>query len=262
MNKVYATSDWHGADIELIYQVFNFLDPNDKLYFLGDAIDRGEYGYENLKRLLLDPRVIFIKGNHEELMQLALPSLVEIDDACQVGFSQNVNLWFYNGGIETWKMLQKENIENIKKIYKAIKRLPSAAEYTSPLGHNVILEHAGYTPNIILNHHHDPCWDREHFNDNWDEYHFPKTYLVHGHTPVQYLKFEYGYKDAPVLTKEEMKRKEKWWETFTPTIIRYCNNHKFDIDMCTIASKRIALLDLDSFEVKYFDKEKENGCSS
>ena len=49
MNKVYATSDWHGADIELIDKVFNFLGPKDKLYFLGDAIDRGGYGYENLK---------------------------------------------------------------------------------------------------------------------------------------------------------------------------------------------------------------------
>lgn len=261
MNKVYATSDWHGADIELIDKVFNFLGPKDKLYFLGDAIDRGGYGYENLKRLLLDPRVTFIKGNHEELMQLALPSLVEIDDACPVGFSQDVNLWFYNGGAATWKTLQKENIENIKKIYKAIKQLPSAAEYTSPFGHSVILEHAGYTP--PFGRYHNPYWDREHFHDTWNENDFPNTYIVHGHTPVQYLKFEYGYKDAPALTKEELTRcKDEWWNTFTPTVIRYCNNHKFDIDMCTIASKRIALLDLDSFEVKYFDKEKEDGYNT
>ena len=40
-----------------------------------------------------------------------------------------------------------------------------------------------------------------------------------------------------------------------PEVIRYCDGHKFDIDMCTIASERIALIDLDTFEIKYFDKK-------
>ena len=44
-------------------------------------------------------------------------------------------------------------------------------------------------------------------------------------------------------------------EIIKPEIIRYCSGHKFDVDMCTIASDRISLLDLDTFEVIYFDTD-------
>ena len=59
-----------------------------------------------------------------------------------------------------------------------------------------------------------------------------------------------------------MEIKRQWFENgivdWKPTIVRYCDGHKFDIDMGTIASDRIALLDLDTFEEYYFDKENKN----
>ena len=81
-------------------------------------------------------------------------------------------------------------------------------------------------------------------------------YLVHGHTPVQYLKFDYGYNGQEPLSKEDLKFKRTWDlnAIYKPEVIRYCDGHKFDIDMCTIVSGRIALLDLDTFEVIYFDE--------
>ena len=87
---------------------------------------------------------------------------------------------------------------------------------------------------------------------------FINTYLVHGHTPVQYLKFKYGYKTMEPITKEERLHKHDWWkdkENTNPKIIRYCNGHKFCVDLCTIVSNRIGLLDLDTFEEIYFDTE-------
>jgi hypothetical protein len=87
----------------------------------------------------------------------------------------------------------------------------------------------------------------------------PNTiYLVHGHTPVQFLKYEFGYKGQPPKTKEDIKAAHDWLygdDTLCPkpTIIRYCDGHKFCIDMCTAVSNRIALLDLDTFEEIYFD---------
>ena len=139
--------------------------------------------------------------------------------------------------------------------------MPLLCNYTSKNGKNIILEHAGYTPNSIGKSKwkkHDPLWDREHFWDEWtgDE----NTYLIHGHTPVQYLKFEDGYIDCLPLTKEELQLKTTWdiKGKYIPQVIRYCNKHKFDIDMCTIISGRIALIDLDTFEIIYFDKEKNN----
>lgn len=75
------------------------------------------------------------------------------------------------------------------------------------------------------------------------------------HTPVQYLKFEFGYYDNDKviwtpLNKEELKEK--------PEIIKYCDGHKIDIDLGSVNSKRTALLDLDTLEPIYFDEDVKN----
>jgi len=54
---------------------------------------------------------------------------------------------------------------------------------------------------------------------------------VHGHTPVQYVMQDEKYEE----------------------ILKYCNNHKIDIDMGTYVSNITVLLDLDTFEPIYFN---------
>ena len=66
------------------------------------------------------------------------------------------------------------------------------------------------------------------------------------------------------FTKEEFADKNAWMcgdflSCNKPNIIRYCDGHKFDIDMCTVVSGRIALLDLDTFEEIYIDGEIPKG---
>ena len=263
MGNVYASADWHGCGT-IADKVLNELKPDDKLYFLGDAIDRGKDGIYILEKLLNDPRVAFIKGNHEELMQQAVPYLMSDDFHHSGDF--DINDWFSNGGSETWDTLCKMPNDKINKIIKKVRHLPLELTYKSPLGHTVIMEHAGYTPFVPSHRHHDPLWDREHFMDIWT-YEDPivhknieNTYLVHGHTPVQYLKFYYGYNGQKQFTKEEMIKKQKFkcgygdFNVWDPHVIRYCDGHKFDIDLCTIESNKIVLLDLDTFERTYFCK--------
>jgi len=133
------------------------------------------------------------------------------------------------------------------------------------------MSHSGFIPGIAFFSQSDIYWDRQyvlwdrrHFKDDWPkETEFKKTIILHGHTPVQYLKFEYDYKGKKEdeITKEELEIKRQWYENgiieWKPTIVRYCDGHKFDIDMGTIASKRIALLDLDTFHEFYFDEAGE-----
>ena len=152
--------------------------------------------------------------------------------------------------------------------YNILKNMTLKQTYESPLGHKVILEHAGYSPFDVPHRHHDPLWDREHFYDSWDNYmpgkEADRTYLVHGHTPMQFLVFQYGYKDVPPITKELIDIKYKWLygndeeskTAFDPFVLRYCNGHKFDIDLCTIVHNKAALLDLDTFEVIYFQEDE------
>ena len=60
--SVYALSDLHGNEI-LFNKILNFLTPNDKVYFLGDAADRGKVGFGLIKQIYEDPRFIYVKGN-------------------------------------------------------------------------------------------------------------------------------------------------------------------------------------------------------
>ena len=67
MGKVYACSDLHGM-YKLWKQIENYLQEDDRLIFLGDAADRGTDGIQIMVELLADPRVTYLKGNHEDMM--------------------------------------------------------------------------------------------------------------------------------------------------------------------------------------------------
>lgn len=259
---VYATSDWHGCG-KLMDRIFEYLQPDDTLYFLGDAVDRGKDGIQILDKLLSDSRVIMLKGNHEELMEQNIPFLLDEKE------SQITSHWlFSNGGECTWDSIKSLPKKEVMKYVEKIQALPLEEKYVSPLGHTVILEHAGYSPFMTSFRSHDSLWDRKHFFDVWadgtKETNGENVYLVHGHTPVQILKHYYGYKSQPVKTVEDYVEARQYLKNriaenedlILPKIIRYCEGHKFDVDMCTIASHRIALLNLDTFEEIYFDDEK------
>ena len=272
MGKVYCSADWHGC-WNVAKKVIDFLQPDDTLYFLGDATDRGLDGVKILDALINRPNTYYIKGNHDDMMASCLPYIIK--DMHEFGYVEPEfypdQTWFINGA---WRTIEGGLLEQpIKKLYKYkdfLNHLPTELKYESPMGHMVILEHAGYTPFDIPHRSHDPLWDREHFYDIWSGYWglekaYPykpnKVYLVHGHTPVQYLKYYYGYRGEQPLTKEDLIEKRQFlYDDFKendpiikPTVIRYCEGHKFDVDMCTITSNRIALMDLDTFEIIYFD---------
>lgn len=267
MGKTYAMSDTHGCYIPF-KKAMNFLQPDDKLYFLGDSTDRGPDGIKIFKELTSDDRVTYIRGNHDEMMMDSIPYCVKDINECGYCYSYNgYSLWFSNGGRTTAQAFETMTINEIYDIREKIKTMPFEVTYASPAGYKIILEHSGYSPFVTPHRTHDPLWDRNHFYDEWSDgwdhkgLDSEKTYLVHGHTPTQYLKYLYGYKDQPSKTKEDIEAGHNWMygdDTLCPkpTIIRYCDNHKFCIDMCTIASGRIALLDLDTFEEHYFDTEE------
>jgi serine/threonine protein phosphatase 1 len=254
MGRVFCSADWHGC-WNPASQVIEYLKPDDKLYFLGDAIDRGPDGIKIFQTLVKDPRVTFLRGNHEDMMARSIPFLMMDYPRYEM-----CGDWFSNGGEKTSESFWDMDRTDVFNIRYAITNMPTEVTYTSPHGHSVIMEHAGYTPFDIPHRSHDPLWDREHFYDEWgDSAEGKNVYLVHGHTPVQYLKYFYGYQGERPMTIEDAVEKRKFFRdeltNIKPEVIQYCEGHKFDIDMCTIASGRIALMDLDTFEIIYFDKE-------
>ena len=231
MNKNYVCSDLHG-NYNLWQQISNYCDYTDTIYFLGDAIDRGEDGLKLMLALLGDSRVNYLLGNHEIMMAAALSEyFYDRYDYCD-----SLYLWMYNGGQSTYQALQKYDVDFQTSLLKELLKLPY---YIYLKDKNIILCHSGCDYQDLLkqeNMKNNYLWNREHLTHDWDgpEY----LIMIHGHTPVQSILGD---------------------KTINPEIYKYCNGHKIDIDMGTYISKKAALLDLDTLEPIYFyDKENKN----
>lgn len=235
MNKVYACSDLHGM-YRLWEQIRDYCDETDKIIFLGDAADRGPDGVKIIKELLADKRVIYLKGNHEDMFAMCIPDFAE-------GHFHNRLLWYTNGGQPTYEAVMKLSYEEQLYLARKLDKLPTSMWYDSPAGHRVFLTHAGTNLScteeelaMYFGIKDAYLWDRKHIGlgrPQGKEY--EKVFQVHGHTPVINDKFIFfGYnEDAKIETV-------------------FYDDHKYCIDMGAFATCKAALIDLDTFETKYF----------
>ena len=78
MPRAFAVSDLHGCK-SLYDQINAFIEPDDIVYFLGDANDRGPNPWELVKLIRANPQWIYIKGNHEQLLESWIESKCDDD---------------------------------------------------------------------------------------------------------------------------------------------------------------------------------------
>lgn len=225
----YAFSDLHGM-YDLWAQIRDYAQPQDTLIFLGDAIDRGPDGIKIMQELLDDPRVIYIRGNHEDMMI----------DAWENPF--DLPLWKANGANTTRKgLMHLPHTERVELVSKLKYKTKEFYVYYSN-GKTIFLTHSGFTPEIDVEPN-DIVWNRRHIKEKWAEDDALKnTYIVHGHTIVWTLD---SYN--PSLNPER-----------AAAAIQYCDGHKIDIDMGSAFTGRACLLNLDTFEPIYFDIDNFN----
>lgn len=218
MNKHYACSDLHGM-WNLWEQIKNFCDETDTIFFLGDAADRGPDGVKIIKDLLEDKRVIYIKGNHEDML---VKSFWDPD------WREYTKTWKSNGGNRTLKELKYKSTQQERmNILRALNDLPTYTMYQNRQGLNIILCHAGFSPTGKETEIDEwsLLWDRKHMSDKeWDGN--ENTFIIHGHTPVQCLQIN-GQQNVDLKP------------------VAYCGYHKIDIDLGSFTSNTAALLDLD-----------------
>ena len=239
--SVYAWADIHG-DRTLFNAVMNFLQPDDKVYFLGDAIDRGNDGWEILKTIINDPRFIFIKGNHEDMMCHALQNFPRYSTSTRA-----MEIWGWNGNTPTLNGINLDEDENVKEILEQVNNLPTYATYINPDGEVFWLTHAGcdYVENgLEAIDTEDLIWDRSHFiNNRWYHDNPDNLYIVHGHTPIVYLveELSHYYDNLP--------------EEIEPGAFYYAGGHKIDIDCGAVFTGVTVLLNLDTWDEEIFTTE-------
>ena len=208
MHDIFAFSDIHGMwDLyKAIMDYCHEQDPEYSLIFLGDAIDRGSDGYQIMKELLDNPKVVYLKGNHEDMFTKAareikhffsfkdanIEKIHEVLNACRYFDYKYVEIQdsLGNGGLTTltdWILdgMPMDIVERIEKlpltfstdiydfchaagIYKTFKEAADA-EYDGK-------EVDQYTRDSLL-------WSRSAFEYGWE----PNHTVIYGHTPVPYL---------------------------------------------------------------------------
>ena len=125
---------------------------------------------------------------------------------------------------------QEELIYNLKTktAYKTL--------YINKDNKKIYLSHSGFSfKDLLSDRPADFIWNRSHLIET-EWYGDADTYIVHGHSPIQYLQTKV----------KELEGKK------SITICKYCHQHKIDLDLGTFISKKIALLDLDTLEPVYF----------
>lgn len=231
--SIYACSDLHG-NWDIYKNILNILKPEDTLYFLGDAADRGKDGFAIILDMLSKKdQIKYIKGNHEDMLVKAGEEYIGLRDG-----SINRRDLERNGGRDTFNDMIKE--PDFMSWINYIRNLPKIdVYYNKTLNLELVMTHAGFTPGIdgmSFRGDVDFLWNRDHFFDVWPTWieDFNNVIIVHGHTPI-------GLMDEIVLDTYGYKEDE-------PGAFWYCGNHKVNLDVGAVWNDFTVLLNLDTLD--------------
>jgi serine/threonine protein phosphatase 1 len=227
VERSFAITDIHGcaATFKMLVEDVICLTPSDKLYLLGDYIDRGpdSKGVLDYIIYLRDHgfQTIALRGNHEEMLLQAYES------------SQYLELWMRNGGMSTLKSFNAISIHEIPGNY--IRFLKDLLFYCTT--DSFIMVHAGLNFSSE-----DPMRDEESMlwlrNFEVDTNRTGGRGIIHGHTPISLVKIQ-------------------------ENIHQYSSKHKINLDNGCVFGKHdifghLCALELENFRI-YCQSNIESG---
>ena len=177
MGYTYCISDIHGELDRLLALLLQIqFQPEDRLYILGDVIDRGPQGLEALALILDTPNITLLRGNHE---QMCLDTLGH-----NPRFGTKA-LWRENGGHRTYRdLLYRTPPAQRRRLLQALAQTPDHLELT--VNHRPFYLVHGYPS-------HDPhtrLWGRPQPGQPAP---IPGVTCIVGHTPTCFLHGKYEH---------------------------------------------------------------------
>jgi serine/threonine protein phosphatase 1 len=177
MERTFAVGDIHGC-LDKLISLMGIIDidpKRDTLLFIGDYIDRGTQSKEVVDYLIdlarRHSRVIFLKGNHERMLENYLNGTAKFD-------------FLVNGGQATLDSYLKDHSDTEQSLIPAahldffdnLRLYHETEEY--------IFVHAGLKPNVPLEEQSewDMLWIRDEFI--YSDFDFGKR-VIFGHTPFR-----------------------------------------------------------------------------
>lgn len=162
---VMADIHGHGKLFHDLLQEISFSD-RDTLYILGDVVDRGPDGIKLLFEIMDRPNVIFIMGNHEDILLRYIQ---------RYGYGVDMRTWGLLGNRATLDGYNALTEIHQRQLGEFLQSAPTHAIVTVN-GQNYYLVHAfpGLTPEEEL-------WARP----QWDTPNpYPECKVIVGHTPT------------------------------------------------------------------------------
>jgi serine/threonine protein phosphatase 1 len=177
MKKIFAIGDIHGCydRLKALMEKIPIDCSRDALVFIGDYIDRGPHSVEVVDYLIQlknrFPEVIFLKGNHEDMLDKFINGA-------------DRSTYLLNGGQQTLdsyltKPVQSESFPippDHMEFFKSLRLFYETEEF--------IFVHAGLRPRVPLESQNteDLLWIRDKFVST--KYNFGKR-VIFGHTPLK-----------------------------------------------------------------------------
>lgn len=205
MHDIFYFTDIHGM-YDLYRAIMDYCHEQDDeamIIFGGDACDRGERGYEIIKELLDNPRLVYLMGNHEELFCKAAREINSIFDfqttdrakiinALNATLADNIQLHdiqlhIYNGGLPTlidWieDGAPMDIIERLEKLPLTFST--DTCDFCHAGGNYQVFEQIAedeyYERQMDKYFRTSILWDRNHIGNMWKQ---GRT-CIFGHTPV------------------------------------------------------------------------------
>jgi len=177
MERIFAVGDIHGC-LDKLVSLMDIIDVDLKketLVFMGDYIDRGPHSKEVVDYLIDlargGNRVVFLKGNHELMLQNYLSGEDKLSFLYNGG-EATLGSYMKGGGLNEGNLIPPEHLEffdNLRLYYET---------------ENYIFVHGGLKANIPLEHQDewDMLWMRDEFI--YSDFDFGKL-VIFGHTPFR-----------------------------------------------------------------------------
>ena len=158
--KYYVVSDIHGYYAELIKALENAGFFNEKepcmLIVCGDLLDRGEEAkplIELMLRLEGEGRLVYVLGNHEELLVQCLQSIARGDDVYEIasGLSHHYRNGTWDSLLQIAEMSEREACANPEALVRGVMQSPFYKKLLS-----MCVDYYE-TPRYIFTHGYIPC---------------------------------------------------------------------------------------------------------
>lgn len=184
----YVTADIHGNyDRYLDFLQYSNFSDNDKLYIIGDVLDRGSMAIPLIQDIMKRKNVILLKGNHELMMLPVFNDLMYQSEKMQEQIINDEMAISQIGQEETLWAFCKLTTQEQNELTYYISQLPLYEEIEVN-GIDYILVHAGlpdfsempmeyYDENDLMFGPHD--FDVNHYGGN--------TKIIVGHLPTQFI---------------------------------------------------------------------------